>query len=94
MNFKADKINQMQFIDINNSITVGKVAFHQPVSEGLSENHSVIAPAGHSSTQAPHSTHLSLSMTATSSIVMASWGHTSAQAPQATQSLSITFTIP
>ena len=44
-----------------------------------------IASEGHSSTQAPQSTHLESSITATSSTVIAPSGHASAHAPHATQ---------
>lgn len=52
-----------------------------------------IAPAGHSSTQAPHSVQTSGLMTAISPTVMADEGHASAHAPHATQSASITLGI-
>lgn len=54
---------------------------------GFRSDHSEMALAGHSSMQAPQSTHLPASMTAMSSMVMAPSGQTSAHAPQATQSL-------
>jgi hypothetical protein len=56
-------------------------------------DHSLMADEGHSSTQAPQSTHLEASMTATSSQVMALWGQTSTHAPHATHSDSFTVTI-
>ena len=59
----------------------------------LGQNHSEIADEGHSSTQAPQSTHLDASITATSSQVMALWGQTSTHAPHATHSDSLTVTI-
>ena len=46
-------------------------------------NYNEIASTGHSSTQAPHSVHVSASMTAFSSSVIASTGQTSTHAPQA-----------
>ncbi len=52
--------------------------------------HSEIALTGHSSTHAPHSTHLSASMTAIWSIVIAPCGHISAQEPHPTQSSALT----
>ena len=57
------------------------------------DNQFSIASEGHSSTQAPQSTHFSASMTAMSSMVMASLGHASAHAPQATHLSAITVTI-
>ena len=56
-------------------------------------DHSEIALEGHSSMQAPQSTHLPASMTAMSSQVMAFWGQTSTQAPHATHSEALTVTI-
>jgi len=53
--------------------------------------YSVMALCGHSLTQAPHSRHASSSITATSSMAIASEGHTSTQAPQATQASGSTF---
>ena len=56
-----------------------------PGCPGKGQFHSSIASELHSSTQAPQSTHLDSSMTAMSSMVIASWGHASAHAPHATQ---------
>jgi hypothetical protein len=57
---------------------------------------SVIAPDGHSSTQAPQSTHFDASITAKSPTVIASCGHASAQASHAVHSfvliIGISFT--
>ena len=50
-----------------------------------------MASDGHSSTQAPHSVHISGSTFALSSIVIASTGHASTQAPQPMQVSSSTF---
>jgi hypothetical protein len=55
--------------------------------------YSVIAPEGHSSTQAPQSTHFVASITAISPTVIASCGHTSAHAPHAVHSLAFTVGI-
>ena len=55
--------------------------------------HSEMALEGHSSMQAPQSTHLPASMTAMSSQVMAFWGQTSTHAPHATHSEALTVTI-
>ena len=56
-------------------------------------SHSEMALEGHSSMQAPQSTHLPASMTAMSSQVMAFWGQTSTHAPHATHSEALTVTI-
>lgn len=63
-----------------------------PVSTGM-RNHSVIALEGHSSMQAPQSTHFPASMTAMSSQVIAPSGQTSTHAPHATHSDALTVTI-
>lgn len=59
--------------------------------DGFLTDQSVMASEGQASTQAPQSTHLSASTTATSSMVMAPFGQASAQAPHATQLSALTF---